>query len=178
MLNPENLPRYDAWRYPASPALVHLVEHFWSVRWSFPPGVSYDQQILQSPYVTIEEESRVPDRRFIVTELYRRAWVRTLSGDGSAFGIRFRPAGFRLLTGLDPRDFLDATIPIPTAAPASFQAALDRIAAEGTTERTRENRLGTCVPQVIQLAPNELGHRIQSRIEERLDARRDPAVGQ
>ncbi len=84
--------------------------------WSFPPGASYDQRILQSPSlnVTIEEGPVPQDRRFIVTGLYRRAWVRTLSGDGSAFGICFRPAGFlllhihdfRLAVGETPRAYL------------------------------------------------------------------------
>jgi len=135
VLNPENLPRYGAQRYPASPALAHVVEHFWSVSWSFRPGISYDQRILQSPCINITIEEDAQGRRFMVTGLYRRAWLRALSGKGSAFGIRFRPAGFRLLTGLNPRDFLDTTLPVPARAPAALHSVLERIAAEGRVEQ-------------------------------------------
>jgi AraC-like DNA-binding protein len=50
IVDPQEMMRYvDFARYPAGEALDGLVEWFWSVAWSMPPGTFHDQQVLNHP---------------------------------------------------------------------------------------------------------------------------------
>ncbi|MGH7591370.1 MAG: DUF6597 domain-containing transcriptional factor, partial [Gemmatimonadales bacterium] len=72
-----------------APALRPFVEHYWVVRWELPAGVRRLAETVPHPsshWVTERGRSLVhgvPTARF----------VRTITGRGQAFGVKFRPGG-------------------------------------------------------------------------------------
>lgn len=82
-------------RRPAAPDLADLVEHCWTVRWDLRGRDPYPQHVLTHPSVHVVVER---DRSEVVGVVTGR-FTRMLEGTGRAFGIKFRPAGFRPFLG-------------------------------------------------------------------------------
>jgi AraC-like DNA-binding protein len=82
--------RVDVARARPSPALADLVEHYWTVSWDLTGRQSHTQHTLPHPSVHLVAER---DRSGVIGVLTGR-FSRRLEGEGRAFGIRFRPAGF------------------------------------------------------------------------------------
>ncbi len=110
MLEPANLRRYDATWHQPSAEVAHAVERYWHVRWSLPEGESIQQRILASPGITLTLESGDVPGPLVITGVYGRTWMRTISGSGEAFGIRLRPAGMPLLSSIPADAVADATV--------------------------------------------------------------------
>jgi AraC-like DNA-binding protein len=82
-------------RFEAPADLADRIEHFWSVRWNLeglPPQV---QETLPHPNVHLVVEPGT----IAAWGVHSGRWTRALEGRSSAFGIKFRPGGFRALLG-------------------------------------------------------------------------------
>ena len=102
-------------RVEAPPDLADRIAHFWSVRWNLeglPPQV---QETLPHPNVHLVAEPGT----LAAWGVHTGRWTRVLAGRSSAFGIKFRPGGFRALLGRAVSSIADATVP----ATALFGAA-------------------------------------------------------
>ncbi|WP_322098128.1 helix-turn-helix domain-containing protein [Nakamurella alba] len=117
VLHPANLPRFAARRYSPSPAAATLVDGYWEVSWRLPPGESIRQRVIEFPAITLTLESGEVPAPLVLTGVHSRAWVREISGEGTAFGIRLRPAGIVLLGGLTPQQVADRTVPVTADDP-------------------------------------------------------------
>jgi Domain of unknown function (DUF6597) len=87
--------RFDVVRARPSPALADLVEHYWTVSWDLRGRQPHTQHTLPHPSVHLVAER---DRSGVMGVLTGR-FSRRLEGEGRAFGIRFRPAGFHPFLG-------------------------------------------------------------------------------
>ncbi len=132
VLHPQHLRRYDARWFDPDPAVGSVVDRYWQVRWHLPDGESIDQRIIDLPAVTLTiEEGSVP-APLVVTGLHRRAWTRRISGAGSVFAIRLRPAGLAVLGDVPPHRLADATVPLTPRLDTRLHAPLSGLAVAPT----------------------------------------------
>jgi len=105
VLEPDNLARFGARWYAPSGAAAEVVDTYWSVVWNLGVDETLTQRILELPAITLSVESGegVP-APLVLSPVQRRAWVRTITGRGRAFGIRLRPAGLAVVSDLRPQD--------------------------------------------------------------------------
>jgi AraC-like DNA-binding protein len=111
-------------RFEAPDELADRIEHFWSVRWNLeglPPQV---QETLPHPNVHLVVEPG----SVAAWGVHTGRWTRTLQGRSSAFGIKFRPGGFRALLGSAVSTIADSSIPAATLFGAEA-AMLDAVLA-------------------------------------------------
>ena len=87
--------RFDVARARPDPALAELVEPYWTVSWDLRGRDPHVQHTLPHPSVHLVAER---DRSGIMGVLTGR-FTRELEGEGRAFGIKFRPAGFHPFLG-------------------------------------------------------------------------------
>jgi AraC-like DNA-binding protein len=93
-------------RFEAPSDLADRIEHFWSVRWNLeglPPQV---QETLPHPNVQLVIEPGT----IAAWGVHTGRWTRVLEGRSAAFGIKFRPGGFRALLGRPVSTIADSTI--------------------------------------------------------------------
>lgn len=94
-------------RVPPPPDLADRIEHFWSVRWNLdglPPQV---QQTLPHPSVHLVLEPGRAD----FWGVHTGCWTRELAGRSAAFGIKFRPGGFRGWFGRPVKELANSMLP-------------------------------------------------------------------
>ncbi len=106
------------------PELADGVEHFWRVRWNLeglPPQV---QETLPHPNVHLVVEPGSAS----VFGVHTRRWTRVLEGRSSAFGVKFRPGGFRAFLGGPVARLMDSSLRAGQVFGAEARA-LDAIAA-------------------------------------------------
>jgi AraC-like DNA-binding protein len=114
--------RFDVSRARPSPALADLVEHYWTVSWDLRGREPYTQHTLPHPSVHLVAEQ---DRSGVMGVLTGR-FTRRLEGEGRAFGIRFRPAGFHPFLGAPVATLTDRRVAVAEV----FGPAGDRLVAE------------------------------------------------
>jgi hypothetical protein len=114
--------RFDVSRARPSPALADLVEHYWTVSWDLRGREPYTQHTLPHPSVHLVAER---DRSGVMGVLTGR-FTRRLEGEGRAFGIRFRPAGFHPFLGAPVATLTDRRVAVAEV----FGPAGDRLVAE------------------------------------------------
>jgi methylphosphotriester-DNA--protein-cysteine methyltransferase len=78
-------------RCPPSDALAPFVDYYWIPRWDLRGSPPYEQAVLPHPNVHLVFEASGAG----IFGVDRRLFTRSLSGLGLAFGVRFRPGGFR-----------------------------------------------------------------------------------
>lgn len=78
-------------RRQPSDALAPFVDYYWIPRWDLRGSPPYEQAILPHPNVHLVFEASGAG----IFGVDRRLFTRSLSGLGLAFGVRFRPGGFR-----------------------------------------------------------------------------------
>src|SRR5690349_13128978 len=93
--------RFTLERHAPSDDLAWIVERYWSVRWSL--AAPYDQETLPFPCVNLVIGTHRPGIHGIRTTRF----VAALSGDGWAFGVKFRPGGFRPLIDFPAHELTD-----------------------------------------------------------------------
>lgn len=130
VLHPQNLARYAATIHEAGAAVSAVVDHFWTVTWNLGDGERIEQRILTDPAVTLTVEAGDVPAELVVTGVHRRAWSRVISGRGSAFAIRLRPAGLAVVSDLTPGDVADRTIAVVPQLDARLHALMRAVAAE------------------------------------------------
>jgi AraC-like DNA-binding protein len=114
--------RFDVTRTRPGPALAELVEHFWTVSWDLRGRDPHTQHTLPHPSVHLVAER---DRSGVMGVLTGR-FTRRLEGQGRAFGVRFRPAGFHPFLGAPVATLTDRRVAVAEV----FGPAGDRLVAE------------------------------------------------
>jgi len=77
-------------RYWPSADLAYFVERYWIVRWDLPAREEHVQETLPNPCVNLVLEKG----RSAAFGVPRGRSARLLTGEGCAFGVKFRPGGF------------------------------------------------------------------------------------
>ncbi|MFJ8895658.1 helix-turn-helix domain-containing protein [Leifsonia sp. NPDC102414] len=96
--------------WPGEGAAV-FVRHYWTPRWRLVPGASLRQQVLEYPTANV-----VFEQDTTALHLARRGLsVKTLRGDGWAFGAMLRPGVARGLAGVSVRS-LPSAVPLADGA--------------------------------------------------------------
>ena len=163
IVDPQEMMRYvDFARYPAGEALDGLVEWFWSVAWSMPPGTFHDQQVLNHPAGNISigtlDDAGVPldPAEGRVYGVMSSISNRHLSVDGWTVAARTAVGGLGVL--------LDGSARSATDAELNF--------ADGLPGLDTDN----LVARVAAIADNEPRTGVLREELESLVARRDPAT--
>ncbi|WP_109509423.1 helix-turn-helix domain-containing protein [Nocardioides speluncae] len=123
-------------RPPVSPRLHTWVENYWTVRWDLGDAPPYTSEVVTHPAVQLSVESGttphygvempaalihgVPTKRFRID----------LSGEGRAFGVKFRPGGFGAFTGEDVGAWTDQVLPLRAAFGEESTALMGAVLAE------------------------------------------------
>jgi AraC-like DNA-binding protein len=120
--------RFDVARTGPSRALADLVEHYWTVSWDLRGREPHTQHTLPHPSVHLVAER---DRSGVMGVLTGR-FTRRLEGQGRAFGIRFRPAGFHPFLGAPVATLTDRRVPVAEVlGPDGDRLVGELLAAEG-----------------------------------------------
>ena len=92
----------------APPAdLADRIEHFWCVRWNLEGLPPHLQETLPHPNVHLVVEPGRAD----FWGVHGGRWTRELEGRSFAFGVKFRPGGFRAWFGRPVSELADASLP-------------------------------------------------------------------
>jgi AraC-like DNA-binding protein len=120
--------RFEVTRTRPGPDLAELVEHFWTVGWDLRGRDPHTQHTLPHPSVHLVAER---DRSGIMGVLSGR-FTRQLAGQGRAFGIRFRPAGFHPFLGAPVSALTDRRVAVAEVfGPAGDRLVAELLAADG-----------------------------------------------
>jgi AraC-like DNA-binding protein len=94
--------------HPVAPELQPFVERYWSVHWDLPGRMSFRAEVLSHPSVNLSVESGT-DPRFgfalpavLVHGVVTRRFAVDLVGSGRVTAAKFRPGGYRAVTGVLP----------------------------------------------------------------------------
>lgn len=93
-------------RVPAPPDLADRIEHFWRVRWNLEGLPTQVQETLPHPNVHLVLEPGRAD----FWGVHTGRWTRVLEGHSQAFGVKFRPGGFRGWLGRPVSGLADASL--------------------------------------------------------------------
>ncbi|HWA77154.1 MAG TPA: helix-turn-helix domain-containing protein [Polyangiaceae bacterium] len=91
--------------------LAAFVAGFWRVTWDLEEHAAFEQEILPYPCVNLAFEQGA----FQVHGPGTQRFVARLSGRGSAFGVRFKPAGFFAFSKVPLRSLVDRVLPVELA---------------------------------------------------------------
>jgi AraC-like DNA-binding protein len=83
--------RFTLNRHPPPADLAPFVDFCWVIRWDLRGQPAHRQAILPHPNVNLAFEAAGPCVYGVDTKIF----ARSISGQGKALGIRFRPGGFR-----------------------------------------------------------------------------------
>jgi len=98
--------RYE--RLAPCAALAGLVEHYWFVGWDMQGHPPQQQETLPHPNVHLVVEHDTDGIYGVHTARY----TKQLAGQGFAFGIKFRPGGFRPFLGRAVAEIADQRVPL------------------------------------------------------------------
>jgi AraC-like DNA-binding protein len=143
---------FEVSRSRPSPDLAGLVEHYWTVRWDLRGRDPHTQHTLPHPSVHLVAER---DRSGIMGVLTGR-FTRELEGEGRAFGVKFRPAGFHPFLGAPVSSLTDRRLAVAEVfGPAGDDLVADLLAAPGDPElaATAEAFLLARLPEVDPNVP-------------------------
>lgn len=130
------LARFRLERFTPAPPVRRLVDRYWVVHWDLPDGEHHDQHVWPHPVTNVVLEGGTATAGGVATKLF----TRRLDGAGAAFGIMFRPAGFRPLLGAPVHTITDRTVPFGDVVDGaadlarSVAAAPDDAAAAATVD--------------------------------------------
>jgi AraC-like DNA-binding protein len=141
---------FDAALHPPPPDLAELVEHCWIVRWDLHGHEAYQQHTLSNAAVHLVVEPGRTRIQGVVTGRF----TRLLDGAGRAFGVKFRPAGFRPFLGSPVSALADRTLPVSTVFGAGGEAAAARMEAENDDARVVEMALELVRAHLSEPDPN------------------------
>ena len=157
VLHPDRLARYRAGWIDPAPDVAAVVDTYWHVTWALDDGQRLDQPVVDLPAVTVTIEDGDVPAPLVVTGVHGRAWRRTISGAGTVFAIRLRPAGLSVLSELTPARLADATLPL-TADLDPRLHTLARDVAAGADPGARARLADEAVRQLLaERAPSSSG---------------------
>ncbi len=96
-------------------ALAGLVEHYWYVGWDMQGAPPQQQETLPHPNVHLVIEHDTDG----VYGVHTARYTKQLAGQGFAFGIKFRPGGFRPFLGRAVASIADQRLPLEQAVGAA-----------------------------------------------------------
>jgi AraC-like DNA-binding protein len=99
--------RFGLKRYAPSDPLAPFVDFYWIVRWDLRGQPAHDQTILPHPNVNLAFEASGAG----IYGVDRALFVRRLSGQGKALGVRFRAGCFRPFWGAPVSQLSDRVVP-------------------------------------------------------------------
>ena len=116
--------RFHHARHPADGPLAAFVQHYWIVRWNLAGHAPQRQETLPHPnvYLVFEPGSA------LVAGVATGRWTRLLEGDSFAFGVKFRPGGFRPFFGRAVSALTDRRLAVRDAF-GDDDALLERVTA-------------------------------------------------
>ncbi len=81
----------DVSRWPPTHQMAQCIAYYWMVRWDLTGEPPHRQETAPHPnvYLIFDED------RLTVSGVSTRKFTRVLAGKGRAFGVKFRPGGFR-----------------------------------------------------------------------------------
>jgi AraC-like DNA-binding protein len=121
---------FDLVRYAPASDLVDFVEHYWVATWNL-GCTRHDQEILASGTVAAVVDSG-PFAKSGVTGPVTGVFVRTLTGCGRAFGVKFRPAGIRAFSPRPVSELTDHRLPfVQVFGPAGVHYEREQLAEPG-----------------------------------------------
>ncbi len=94
-------------RYEPSAALEPFVDFSWVLHWDLRGQKPHEQTILPHPNVNLAFEATGAG----IFGVDRKLFTRTLSGQGKALGVRFRPGGFRPFWHAPVSQLTDRVVP-------------------------------------------------------------------
>lgn len=100
--------RFHHARHPPSPPLDTFVQHCWIVRWDLRGEEAQLQETLPHPNVYLVFERGAAT----VNGVASGRWSRMLEDEGFAFGVKFRPGGFRPFLGRAVSSLCDRSLPV------------------------------------------------------------------
>lgn len=102
--------------------LAWCVDRYWIVEWNRPAVTPGEGRVLPHPCVNVALEQGRLDAHGVATEVFHRRLV----GSGRAFGIKFRPGGFRPFADRSISMLTDRVLPAAALVPgaSSWAAAL------------------------------------------------------
>ncbi len=95
-------------RYEVDAPLDQHIEHFWSVAWKLPKGVTHAASSLPHPSIHVVWEA---DEVRVVGVVTGR-FTREMHGESRAFAAKFHPGAFRAILGAPVSSITDSTIPL------------------------------------------------------------------
>jgi len=145
-------------RWSPGQDLSRFVDRFWKTTWELPEP--FTQSILGFPAVNFVVQS---DGSATVTGVLTATDTRVLDGVGWAFGVMFRPGGFRPFVAHPMNQLTDQRVP----ATKVFGQAASSLARDVLEARTDDERCGLVGAFLRQRIPTEptLGERISDLLE-------------
>lgn len=86
-------------RFEPGSELKPFIEHYWTVTYNLPPGLSHTQQVLSYPNLHLAFEQDEQGQRALLYGVPLRPFERKLQGSGRVLGIKFRAGGFQPFWG-------------------------------------------------------------------------------
>lgn len=174
VLEPANLTRFDAGWIDPDPGVGGILDRYWHVRWRLRPNEVIDQRIIDFPAITVSIEQGAVPAPFVVTGLHSRAWNRRITGSGSVFALRLRPAGLAVLSDLTPQQLADRTVPLTRALdPRLYECVADIAGVGSPADRARRcNQAVRARLQERPLTPElELANQVLDELSARIRSR-------
>jgi len=103
--------RFALTRLEPSPELRPFVDFYWILRWDLRGQAAHEQTILPHPNVNLSFESSAGEGFAGIYGVDRKLFTRSLTGQGKALGVRFRPGGFRPFWGAPVSQLTDRVVP-------------------------------------------------------------------
>ena len=111
-------------------ALAGLVEHYWFVGWDMQGHPPQQQETLPHPNVHLVVEHDTDGLYGVHTARY----TKQLAGQGFAFGIKFRPGGFRPFFGRAVAEIADQRVPLAQVFGTAGEELTCQLRASGTAD--------------------------------------------
>lgn len=138
----------EGYRVLPSAELAPYVHHFWSVRWAL--DTPFLGAALPHPAASVVIEGVGATCRAGVRGVHTDRFTRRLCGEGSTFGIAFRPAMFQPLVGAPMTTLTDRVVAVDAVLGPAFEAAARAIVdvpdLEGKIARAERLLTATLLP--------------------------------
>ena len=130
ILHPAQLEDHiEVQRAQCCPEISRWVEGYWQLHWSMPGQQSYLSQVLPHPTVSLSVEhgdtrDGLAAETVVVTGVPTRRFEINVRGEGTVFGIKFRPGGFTAMFGIPANALRDLTLPAEGLVPQRVNQTL------------------------------------------------------
>ena len=173
--SPDAVGKFRHARIAPSEALRPWVQHFWSVHWDLRDAKPIAPETLPHTNVQLVFESAGAD----VCGVSTARFTTRLEGQGSVFGVKFRPGAFRPILGKSVSTLRDRTVPIGAVFGADGRALerevrgvdsdADKAALVETFLRGRSDAADSQIERVGRIVDEIADNRELVRVEQLVD---------